>query len=220
LIHLSILRPTWLKFNPHKMEECFNNLVEPENKLTSFGVSKMLTFVYHRGSSSISMLQENLRSFLVALILNQKYPITDELNDMIFNLMSGGFFRHWEKNYNQYPDEKKKDKFGPQALAMDELQIAFKVCLFLFIMSVAAFLLEFYFKQAEVIPLIVAVKDLVIRKFKALQAIKVSTPKPNLKRMKAKICLKLSKICKIRKVMRIFLKKRQAKKNNLKQSTK
>jgi hypothetical protein len=158
------------------------------------------------------MLEEKFKSFLVALILNQEYPFQDELNELIFNLMAGGFIRLWEKENVLDLDGKKKDVFGPEALAMDELQIAFKICMLLFVISVGAFLLEFYFKHAEITLLILAIKGSMIKRFKSMRKIKVSIPKLNLKRSKLQNCMKLSKICKIRRL----IKQRRVRKSNLK----
>jgi hypothetical protein len=121
--------------------------VEPENKLTIFGIGKIMSFInnagFKSGVSSLIVLEEKIKNFYVGMMFDRENPFYDSINELILYLMSGGFIDYWTKNnLNQRKMFKLNEKVGPQVLTMSHLGIGFLICLIPLVLSLIMFLFE------------------------------------------------------------------------------
>jgi hypothetical protein len=129
------------------MQDCYQNVVEPENKLTVFSFNTVLSSLnnnaYRRGTSSLVVLEETFRNFLFGMSFDPDEPMYEEINGIIFYLLAGGFFDFEEEtNLKRRKNYKYHDDLGPQVLTMEHLQIGFQICSVVLGVSMVAFVVE------------------------------------------------------------------------------
>lgn len=125
---------------------CLENLIEPEEKLTTLVVSRVRNYIhtalYRFGYSSLSLLEETIFLVPTGLAFYKLSPYFEALNESIHRLMSQGIIDYWYSYQIDLTGVANPFDIGPQVLTMDHLSIAFKVWLAPVMLSIVVFIIE------------------------------------------------------------------------------
>lgn len=115
-------------------EDCHRTIVEPEEKLTQMEQRQVLTHInihYRSGFSSLSLLEENVKTTPAGLVFRLFSPLIELFNEKCHQLLAGGFIAHWNNHeFNPKGFKMKLDKIGPQVLTMEHVNVCFLSSLF------------------------------------------------------------------------------------------
>lgn len=106
--------------------------VEPENRLACV-TFKLMPFlvtarIYKTGYPSSKLLDESMFSVFFGLTVGTYSPFYETLNEIVFDLMSGGILDFTHKCHSKFKDKRTKfnvEEIGPQILTMDHLDVCF-----------------------------------------------------------------------------------------------
>lgn len=135
-----------------------NLAAEPQNRATIATARKAIFLMeaklFRSGRSSLRALDEPIRNFHICLMIGIYSPFYEILNEIVFNLMSGGILDYHQKNFNNPKGKKAElsiDEIGPQVLTMDHLEIGFLIHVALLLAAFIVFLSEIVFAHMMVL---------------------------------------------------------------------
>lgn len=127
---------------------CYQIIVEPTNRATMIGLPTALLYIenrfYRSGHSSLSILDEKLRTLYIGLSFKQFSPFYEVLNEIVGYLTSGGLINLWN-DLNPKHRKREFEDIGPQVLTMEHIAIGFQTCLIPFTLSTIVFVIELAF---------------------------------------------------------------------------
>lgn len=146
--------PNFKLISDEKLDDRFDWVAEPENKLTTVEFQKNLKYIhsiqYRRGVSSLLFLKQSAGTYFGAYVFDHFNPFYGPINKMMSDLAAGGIYEYWDKYFDNPNGHKFKiDEIGPQVLKIEHLLIGFKICLVLLLISAIALVLEILFKNCQ-----------------------------------------------------------------------
>lgn len=106
---------------------------------SSYHMRDINNFVYHRGVSSLKMMEQKggFKSFGFIMPIN--HFLIDEYNELIRRLRDAGITDYWYKALRR---DEKITALGPQVLDMDHLEVCFYVCMIPLVAAFVCFVCE------------------------------------------------------------------------------
>lgn len=147
------------------LSDLLNMIVEPENRATMISDTKVIwaseNIDYRNGFSSLNILKESIKTINVGQIIRSFSPFYEVLNEIVFNLMSGGILKY-HRDTNEDPKNRRNmiisDKIEPQVLTMDHLGVGFLICVVSLSAAFIVLLIELLVARVERIVLFSIVK--------------------------------------------------------------
>lgn len=133
-------------------DKCYKAVAEPTNKIAILEHSSLLAEIhnkkYRSGVSSIKILDQKVETYFRVFTFMPLNPFVDFFNQIMAELAAGGFLSYWRKLEINPKDLKTKiEDIGPQVLTLEQLEIAFYICLAPFAVCALVFAFEVAFKH-------------------------------------------------------------------------